>query len=45
MYSPFKGGNVAFSEEANWNNIQTSTRWSIELAFGILKGRWKLKMK
>jgi hypothetical protein len=46
FYSPFKGEKDGLPKyTAHWNFIQSSTRMSVERAFGMLKGRFKILLK
>ena len=43
---PFKGQKSGLPREKQyWNFIQSSTRMTMERAFGILKGRWRILLK
>jgi hypothetical protein len=44
--SPFKGDKDGLPRyKAHWNFIQSSTKMSVERAFGMLKGKFKLLLK
>ena len=46
MFTPYLGSKDGFTrEQEHWNFIQSSSRMCVELAFGLLKLRWRILLK